>query len=294
MIKVSIVIPVYGQWDLVERNVRSLLQFDQQHIQEILIVDDCSPDLYPGRIIHPLVQIIKNRQNLGYAGTVNNGLQRAKSDYIVLLDSDAYLITSILEKFTEILHLDPSLGCLGFSSVGEYGQTTGSFQFEPTVGGYIVGQALEARFHKIFKTRKNRILPLSCCVGFRKQCLEDINYFDADTFPVVEADVDLGLRIHQSKWKVDVTKKIVVSHEGGNSYKINSKRVRLYHLGKWKLLRKHNIIKYPELIRLSLKARIQCEIFVMGVLCLFRKGSTISNDKLDGRRQLLKDVQQYQ
>jgi GT2 family glycosyltransferase len=292
--KVSVVIPVYGQWDLVERNVKSLLQFDEKNIREILIVDDCSPESHVSTNLHPLVTILKNKENLGYSGTVNNGLRCAQSDLIVLLDSDAYLIGPIVENFIKILKSKPLLGCLGFSSVGEHGQTTGSFQLEPTLSGYIVGQALEARFQNLFKAKKNRIVPLSCCVGFRKRCLEDINYFDAETFPGVEADVDLALRIHQSQWKVEVTDLIKVYHQGGNSYKINSKRVRLYHAGKWNLLRKHEVIKSPELIRLLLTIRIQFEILVMMLFSLMGKHDAISTDKLHGRRHLLKDVREYQ
>jgi len=294
IIKVSVVIPVYGQWDLAERNVKSLLQFDEQYIREILIIDDCSPESQPNTIIHPLVRIEKNIKNLGYSGTVNNGLKCAQSDFIILLDSDAYLIGPIIQKFIEIMNSAPLLGCLGFSSVGEHGQTTGSFQFEPTLSGYIVGQALEARFQNIFKAKKNRIVPLSCCVGFRKRCLEDINYFDAETFPVVEADVDLALRIHETKWKVDVTDQIIVSHQGGHSYKINSKRVRLYHAGKWNLFRKHELIKSPELVKSFLMIRIQLEIFVMGIHTLVGKQDATTNDKLQGRRHLLNDIREYQ
>lgn len=294
MTKVSVVIPVYGQWELVERNINALLQFDKQNILEILIVDDCSPESPPSTIIHPLVRILRNTDNLGYSGTVNNGLRQAKSELIVLLDSDAYLIKPMLEIFLKIMKTNPLLGCLGFNSVGDHGQTTGSFQFEPTLSGYIVGQALEARFQKMFTAKKNRIVPLSCCVGFRKTCLEDINYFDAQTFPVVEADVDLALRIHQSKWIVKVTDQIVVSHQGGHSYKINSKRVRLYHAGKWNLFRKHDVIKSPEVVKLFLKIRIQIEILVIGLYNLIGKQDTFTDDKLNGRRQLLKDVGEYQ
>lgn len=293
IIKVSVVIPVYGQWDLVERNIQSLLQFDEQNILEILIVDDCSPESPPSAILSPLVRLVKNEENLGYSGTVNNGLRRAESEYIVLLDSDAYLIGPIVQKLIETMTLSPSLGCLGFKSVGDQGQITGSYQFEPTLSGYIAGQALEARFQKLFKAEKNSIVPLSCCVGFRKSCLEDIEYFDAETFPVVEADVDLALRIHQSNWMVKVTDQIVVSHQGGHSYKINSKRVRLYHAGKWNLFRKHQVIKYPELVRFFLMIRIQSEIVIMNLISLTGKQDTFSNDKLNGRRQLLNDVRQY-
>ncbi|MDB5020525.1 MAG: hypothetical protein JWQ28_1652 [Pedobacter sp.] len=143
------------------------------------------------------------------------------------------------------------------------------------------------------KTQRGRVIPFSCCLGFRKACLEGIDYFDAKTFPQVEADVELALRIHQSKWKVTVTNQIVVSHQGGNSYKINSKRVRLYHDGKWNLFRKHKKINSPDLTKFLLRTRIYLEICVLRYMKLFYNSESQIIDKLNGRKQLLKDVQSY-
>jgi GT2 family glycosyltransferase len=293
MIKVSVVMPVYGQWDLAKRNVDSLLKYDEINLHEIIIVDDCSPESNPNNIKHPLIKIIRNKTNLGYTGTVNNGLKLATSDIVILLDSDAFLIAPIVRDLNDMLNADPTIGCLGFTSIGERGQITGSFQYEPTLAGYIIGQAAEERLKNLLRTQKSRIIPFSCCLGFRKACLQDINYFDEKTFPQVEADVDLALRIHQSKWKIEVTDHILVSHQGGNSYKINSKRVRLYHRGKWNLLRKHDLIKSPNLIRSLLTARIYFEIFILKYLRLLRNDDSQVNDKLSGRIHLLKDVKSY-
>jgi GT2 family glycosyltransferase len=293
MAKISVVMPVYGQWNLVKRNVDSLLKYDEPNLQEIIIVDDCSAESNPNDFNHPLIKLIKNKINLGYAGTVNNGLRLAVSEIVILLDSDAYLISPIAKNLEAILKADSKIGCLGFTSTGEHGQVTGSFQYEPTLAGYIIGQAAEDGLKKFLITKKSRIIPFSCCLAFRKNCLKEINYFDDKTFPQVEADVDIALRIHESKWKINVTDQIIVSHQGGNSYKINSKRVRLYHRGKWNLFRKHNVISSPLFVKSLLTLRIYLEIILMQCLALFRNNDSAIDDKLTGRKLLLKDVQSY-
>jgi GT2 family glycosyltransferase len=291
--KVSIVIPVYGQWDLAKRNIDSLLKHDGENIAEIIVVDDCSVEINPFNFDNEHVKVIKNPRNLGYAGTVNNGLRAATSTTIILLDSDAYLISPIVGKLQEILDADPQTGCVGFTSVGDQGQITGSFQYEPTLTGYLVGQSVEDKLSKLLISKKSRIIPFSCCLGFRKQCLEDVQYFDDLTFPQVEADVDLGLRIHESKWKLSVTRKILISHQGGHSYKINSRRVRLYHEGKWKLLRKHKLMRSPEVIRTLLKLRVGLEILTMQGLKLLGSETDPLMQKIAGRKELLKDIDNY-
>ena len=286
------VIPVYGQWDLVKRNIDSLLKFDPDSIREIIAVDDCSPQPCPYRFDATIVRIIKNETNLGYTGTVNNGLKHAVSDIIILLDSDAFLLEPVINDIIKTFEKDDSLGCLGFSTVSEKGVKTGSNQYEPSVFGYIVGQQIEAKICKLLVNSNALILPYSCSVSFRKECLSELGYFDEKTFPVLEADNDLSLRIHQSRWTLKVREDIVVCHEGGNSYKVNSKRVILLHEAKWKLFRKHKKIKHPVFVKLFLELRIRVELIIMAML----KGSISklsTNDKISGRRKLLKEVMKY-
>jgi GT2 family glycosyltransferase len=40
---VSVVIPNYNTWELVQRNIEALLRYDEQRIAEIIVVDDASP-----------------------------------------------------------------------------------------------------------------------------------------------------------------------------------------------------------------------------------------------------------
>lgn len=293
MCKVSVVIPVYGQWILAKRNVDSLLKFDAENLLEIILVDDCSVEENPFIFDNPLVTMLKNTTNLGYAGTANNGLKHAKSKIIILLDSDAFLIRPIVHDLTLYLERNSSVGCLGFRAVDTDGEITGSAQFAPTLWGFLVGQALEARLNCFINDKNRKIIPFSCCLGLRKECLEDVLYFDAKSFPQVESDIDLSLRIHESTWKVETTEDIVVCHEGGNSYIVNNKRVRLYHRSKWDLLRKHDVIKTPYQTRQILRLRIKLELLTMRILLIYKQNSSNLREKISGRRQLLNDLKDY-
>lgn len=292
MTKVSVVIPVYNGWDLLKRNIDSLLQFEGENILEIIVVDDCSPKSNPYHFNESMVSIIKNNRNLGYTGTVNNGLKKAKGEVILLLDSDACLCSPIIRHLNRLYHTDETIGCIGFAARGENGNATGSYHYLSTVFGYIIGQVLDFKLNKLVSNKSDYLLPLSCCVSFRKKCLEELNYFDEETFPVLEADTDLGIRIHQSSWKLLYEKEVVVIHEGGNSYKVDSKRVRMFHQAKWKLFRKHKMIKNASLVRLLLSNRIKMEIVVLYLLKAL-KGKDQVTEKLHGRKLLLKEVRQY-
>lgn len=90
--KVSIVIPVYNAEKTVQRTVESLIYGEEQNI-EIILVEDCSKDK-SWTVCQKLsnrysnVYCFQNEQNSGVSYTRNRGLEAAKSEYIVFVDSD--------------------------------------------------------------------------------------------------------------------------------------------------------------------------------------------------------------
>lgn len=291
--KVSVVIPVYGQWNLLKRNIDALLKYDSAFINEIIVVDDCSPDKNPFVFDANVVNIVINTNNMGYAGTVNNGLKRAKSPIVVLLDSDAYPLGPFMEKLLMMYSADKTIGCIGFGTVDDDGNNTGNFQYEPSILGLIAGQQLEAKFGFLRFWRNKNILPYSCAVSFTKACLEDVDYLDEQLFPVLDADHDISMRIHRSRWKLLFTRDIIICHKGGNSYKINYKRVLLFHQSRWKLFKKHGMISFIFLAKFLIRLRMRIEILMFNLLS-FAKGKEGYEEKIYGRKILIKEFKHYQ
>ncbi|MEX6689944.1 glycosyltransferase [Danxiaibacter flavus] len=288
--EITVVIPVYGQWQLVQRNIDSLLTYEKENIKEIIIIDDCSKEPNTCTINDGRIKIFKTPVNLGYTGTVNFGLKKVRTDIIVLLDSDAYVKNAFIEKLLAYYD-DKTVGCVGFATTDDDGYETGSHQYEPTVAGLVMGQAMEFKF-SFLRSSKN-ILPYSCAVSFRRSCLEDLNYFDDTLFKVLEADNDLCMRIHRSKWKLLFTKDIVICHKGGNSYKIDSERVLLFYQSRWNLLKKHRQIKSPAFVKRMMQLRVLIEIVVLKLLVLTSNSRQAYQDKLNGRKLLLKQIALY-
>jgi GT2 family glycosyltransferase len=290
MEKVSIVIPVYGQWHLAKRNIDALLKYDRKYIAEIIVVDDCSPEKNPYEFDQE-VTVITNKQNKGYAGTVNNGLKRTKSDIIVLLDSDAYPVGPFLRNVLAMYAADSTLGCIGFRTVDDDGLETGSHTYEPSLLGLLAGQQMESRLGLY---GKKNILPYSCSVSFRRECLAEVGYLNEQVFPVLDADLDHSMRIHRSNWKLLFAPEITISHMGGHSYKVNSKRVLLFHESRWRLLREYNLIASPTLARFGIKSRVKLELLIFQFLRFFAKPENHGyEEKIEGRKKLLQVVGSY-
>ena len=107
MKKLSIIIPVYNQEDLIVRALDSIPQRDDI---EIIIVNDASTDLTSKKCIewkreHKNMDIllVNLPENKGLGNAKNVGFDNASGEYVNQLDSDDYLITKEYENVIDEL-----------------------------------------------------------------------------------------------------------------------------------------------------------------------------------------------
>jgi glycosyltransferase involved in cell wall biosynthesis len=117
---VSVVIPCYNYGHYVEGAVRSVLEQDGVDT-EVIVVDDASPD-GSGEVVraladrYPEVTAIVHEHNQGHIATYNDGLARARHDYVLLLSADDLLAPGALARATSIMQRFPSVGLVyGFA-----------------------------------------------------------------------------------------------------------------------------------------------------------------------------------
>ncbi len=88
--KISIIIPVYNNTELIKLTLNSVLDQTYENIQ-IIVVDDCSTDFTYSLIQEHyghLVELYKTHLNSGPGGARNLGIKKSIGDYILFLDSD--------------------------------------------------------------------------------------------------------------------------------------------------------------------------------------------------------------
>ncbi len=282
--KVSIVIPNYNTWDLVKRNIDACMKFDAALIDEIIVVDDFSPtENYID--FDPRVKIIRNPSNYRYTKAVNQGLKAAGGDIIVLLDSDAYPTHPFVARLINLYTTGQNLGSVGFKTLNDAGEDSGNVMTEPSVLSLISGQKIHGLLRKWNIFASKNILPFSCAVSFRKQCLEEVGYLD-ENFEVLDADHDLSMRIYRSKWKLIYDPEIAVYHVGGGSIPKDHRRVLMFYQSRWKLLTKYNKIPLRPLVAFLILTRLKLESLVFKL-----KGSARGNDRDLIIKELKKIVQ---
>ena len=92
---ISVIVPVYGAEEYLEKCVRSILNQSYQNL-EIILVDDQSPD-HSGKLCDELakedtrIKVIHREKNGGISAARNTGIDIAKGDYIGFSDCDDYM-----------------------------------------------------------------------------------------------------------------------------------------------------------------------------------------------------------
>lgn len=108
---VSIVSVQYGHPDVTLEMLKSLKQISYPNI-EIILVDNASPDCNPDIVKeeYPDIIYIKSKENLGFAGGNNMGINIAKGKYILMLNNDTEVDSGFLEPLVEKMENNPQIG----------------------------------------------------------------------------------------------------------------------------------------------------------------------------------------
>lgn len=131
MPKVSVIIPIYGVENYIERCARSLFSQTLDDI-EFIFVDDCTTDKsieilnkvikdFPNRV--PQIKIISHDYNKGLPQARKTGVQASRGDYIIHCDSDDWVDPNLYEAmYCKAIEDNSDLVVCDFCVVTESGQ----------------------------------------------------------------------------------------------------------------------------------------------------------------------------
>ena len=115
--KYSVIMPVYGVERYLDESVQSVLAQTFPDF-ELILVDDCSPDLCPQKCDgyanrDPRVRVIHKPENEGLGKARNTGLDAAAGRYVLFMDSDDRITENALEELDAAMDTDTSPTFIG-------------------------------------------------------------------------------------------------------------------------------------------------------------------------------------
>jgi GT2 family glycosyltransferase len=236
----SIVIVSFNTREVLRRCLLSLESETQKLAVEVFVVDNGSDDGSSAMVADefPDVALLNAGRNLGFAAANNLAFQIARGEYIVLLNSDAFLRPRSLRRALEHMQSEPWTGLAGGRLIGEDESWQPSArQFPSVLNDLISLSGLAHRYRNSrFWGRADRTwadpmletvtewVPGAFSI-IRASVLEQVGGFDESFFLYYE-EVDLCRRINAAGYAVRYWPDVVVVHLGGESSKSMSGVVR--------------------------------------------------------------------
>jgi len=239
---VTIIFPTRNGWQETEQCLGSIqkLKYPPEKI-EVIAVDNGSRNIKylgqgPKSNISNL-KIILNKKNLGFAKAVNQGIKKAKGEYILVTNNDVVFDKDYLANLINFLQNNPKAGIVGGKvyfkkpcSKNEVAFAGAKFNFYT---GILTCQKKERQ------AGKTAWLP-GCNMLIRRPLLEKTGYFDEKFFFYFE-DVDFCLRARKAGFQVFYYPKAKLWHGEGKTIEKKSwqKKFEYYYQGKTRLIFKH-------------------------------------------------------
>ncbi|MDD5888451.1 MAG: glycosyltransferase [bacterium] len=107
MPKFSIIIPVYNVEEYIKKCLDSVFNQTEKDF-EVIVVNDGTKDKSMDIVKNYQVKII-NQKNQGLSAARNKGVEEAKGEYLIFLDSDDYLEKNLLREIKKSLKNTPDL-----------------------------------------------------------------------------------------------------------------------------------------------------------------------------------------
>lgn len=273
--KLSIIIVNYNTYTLTKQTIDSVLEKKLPFEYEIMLVDNASMDDsmvklqedYKDIITEGLLKITLNDANLGFAKANNIGMRKSKGEYILLLNSDTYVVEDCLQQCMQYIERynteaaiqgenERKIGALGCKVILPDGTLDHACK-----RGFPTPRASFYYFLKLHKRDKvkyglydalhldeNEVGEVDCLMGafmlMPRHVLNQVGLLDEDFFMYGE-DIDLCYRIKESGYKIMYYPEASIIHyKGGSSKKRRTKVIYDFHNAMWIFYKKHYIKTY--------------------------------------------------
>ena len=238
--KISVIIVSYNARYYLEQCLHSVEAALRNLDGEIIVVDNDSPEKPIGfiRDKFPKVHFIESKENLGFAKANNLGVEKAKGEYVLILNPDTLIPENLFDKILPFADVHEKMGALGVRLIDANGK------FHPESKRNI--PTLQNTFGKLFGTlisKKNskayyktevgefEVAPAEILVGafmlMRREIYREVGGFDPQYFMYGE-DIDLSYTLELKGYTNYYFGEISVIHYKGESTRKDGKYLKIF------------------------------------------------------------------
>lgn len=233
---ISVIIVNYNTKDITKQCLDSIYKWTRDVRFEVIVVDNNSNDGSKEMLeCYPNIKYIQSGANLGFGKANNLGYKHSSGKYVLLLNSDTYLLNNALKNFvSEFEHLPEKIGCIGAWLRSSDGSLNNSYSYIPNLkssffsilGIYLRLLGRKSKIKKVQEDITNSkeveyVIGADICI--RRNVIEKCGLFDPDFFMYYE-DTEMQLRYNKAGYKfMIVSSPLIVHLECMSSKDVNKK-----------------------------------------------------------------------
>lgn len=230
-IDLSVIIVNWNTRDVLAKCIRSVYETGQGIDLEIILVDNASKDgsVTMVRRSFPEVRLIENTENVGFVRANNQAIARCQGRYVLLLNSDTYVLSNSLVNTVQFMNDHPKAGIAGVRLLNPDGTFQASYTPFPTLwreflilsglGRWLIRPTFPSFGPRSKKgPRQIKGYMEGAYLMARREAIDQIGGLDERIFMYAE-DVDWCYRFHQTGWEVWYLPEAPIFHHGGQSTK---------------------------------------------------------------------------
>lgn len=195
----------------------------------LLIVNDFSDDVTKNLIkefqskYKDIIEVITNKENLGYVKSANIGIQKSISENIILVNSDVIVTENWLEKFQDALKQDPKIGLISPLSNNAVNLT---IKMPPGFDYIQMNEFLEKFSRKLYP---DAMTVMGHCLLITRKVIETIGVFDEIYSPAYTEETDYHFLAINNGFRAVIADDTYVFHKGEGSIQ-NRNELLVKHL----------------------------------------------------------------
>ncbi|PQJ32181.1 hypothetical protein BST92_09700 [Nonlabens arenilitoris] len=227
---ISFIIVNYNTPDLVAQAISSVYKYLDLQLFEVIVVDNASikGSIEVAIAAFPDVILIKSEENLGFGRANNLGFQHAQGKYILLLNSDAYLVdTSSILIMMDYLEKHEHVGIVGPNFIKKdgspnyaYGNLLEKRKIWSDIGIYKIPiqEYVNYATYKVCDTKRPKEVGYLAAAGIliKSTVIKELGLFDPHIFLYYE-DMELGWRYGRHNYLSVILPEATIVHLGGGS-----------------------------------------------------------------------------
>jgi len=252
---ISIIIVNWNVRDLLEKCLTSIFKQTQGISFEVFVIDNDSTDKSVEMVKEkfPQVKLIANRENRGFAAANNQGIKKARGEFVLLLNPDTEILDNALAKMVNFMRENKNVGVAGCKLLNSDKTLQPSVRRFPTLFSQVLIlfkihhflpnlKTFRQYFAKDFDYSKTQEADqvMGAFFMIREEIFDQIGYLDENYFIWFE-EVDFCKRVKNAGWKVIYTPGAKVVHHCSQSFKqvLSLKKQRIFNKSLSYYFKKH-------------------------------------------------------